>query len=1035
MYNSNSLAFLPLKFIRPLMVYAAIGALCVTAVPWNATNAEEWDDLSVLQINRQPPRATIVKYLSASLAQSGGLRWEHSPWYQSLNGTWQFAFSKNPAARPADFYRVSFDDSKWSTIPVPSNWQLQGYDVPIYTNIEYPFPRNPPHSPREFNPVGSYRRHFKLPESWSGRTIFVHFDGVDSAFYLWVNGQRVGYSQGSRTPAEFEITKYLKPGDNQIAVEVYRWCDGSYLEDQDMWRLSGIYRDVYLRCEGPLAIDDLTVQSPLDAEYRDGTLRIAVRVKNRAKEESKISVVATLSNPNGNAIGSELTKSASIAAEATSEIELSRKVSSPLAWSAEQPNLYQLLIELKNSDGQVIEAVPLRVGFRTTEIKNGLLLINGKPIKIKGTNRHEHHPERGHYVTHDDMVRDIEMMKRFNINAVRTSHYPDAPEWYDLCDKYGIYLWDEANIESHGMGYEAESLAKRPEWAEAHLDRVRRMVGRDQNHPSIVVWSMGNEAGDGVCFDKCADWLRKNHPDRPIHYERARENGTRNTDIVSWMYSRPDEVARYVRKHEAKPMILCEYAHSMGNSDGNLKEYWDLFNNHDQAQGGFIWDWRDQGIAEIVPITYKKKSVPPQNVGQTLFAYGGWGAGANFHTDGNFCMNGLVSPDCIPHPGLFALKKELQNISVEPVDLQKRRFRILNRFYFQGLNDYVQAHWRLLQDGVPVENGEIPLDGVADQNLKIGPRESKEFTVPVDSGLLNQPHEYILDFHFTLAKSASWAPAGHELAWDQFDLSPRSATKKSTSISHDQAAVEHVNPQSIRLPLAVSESDKRIEMTGRNFLVTIDKSNGGISSYFWRGTELLAAPSRPDFWRAYTDNDKGNHLPDRSAVCKHAGNNWKVLSVNLDTSNQKESTSVNVCVSGELPALNHAPYNVSYAVDATGCVTVDIDYKARKVAPSDENLHQTQKNKKRVSKYANELLLPRFGTLWQLKEQFDHVTWYARGPYATYCDRQQAPFGVYDGAVADQFIRLFPSARKHELDGRPLGCSNEYERHGVVGNG
>jgi len=762
----------------PFHVAAIVGCvawlLALAVEP--ATAAEEWDDLAVFQVNREPSRATVVKYPDGALARVGGVSWKQSPLYRSLNGTWKFNVSENPASRPANFFETNFNDTAWKTILVPSNWQLQGFDVPVFSNIAYPFPRNPPHAPRELNPVGSYRRMFTFPGDWQGKRVVAHFDGVDSAFYLWINGQKVGYSEDSRVAAEFDITKFLKEGENLIAVEVYRFCDGAYLEDQDFWRLSGIFRDAFLRAEGQITIDDLHVQATLDESYKNGKLRIRAKIANRTAAASDATVTAKLTAPDGTAVA-DLTKASSIGTSEPGVIELTGDVTTPLQWSAELPHLYQLVVELKDSKGWTTEAIPLRVGFRTTEIKNGLFLVNGKAIKFKGTNRHEHHPIRGHHILREDMIKDILMMKQHNINAVRTCHYPDTPEWYDLCDEYGLYVWDEANIESHGMGYDAESLAKRPEWVDSHVARVSRMAERDKNHTSIVAWSMGNEAGDGVCFDRAADWLRANHPDRPIHYERAREENRqtrevneRNTDIRSFMYARPPEIARYVESPQPRPFIICEYSHAMGNSNGNLKEYWDIFYASEQAQGGFIWDWRDQGLQEIVPATYKDKPVPPQNVGTVAFVGGDWYAEARkFGGDNAAANDGLLSADGKPHPGLVALKKEQQNVLVTAPDLSARKFKLTNRFYFQNLGGYIKGTWRLLADGVPIEEGPIKLEADTDV-LNLGPGESKDFFITIESEM-RPPTEYVLDFRFTLADNTSWAPVGHEVAWEQFVMS------------------------------------------------------------------------------------------------------------------------------------------------------------------------------------------------------------------------------------------------------------------------
>ncbi len=832
---------------RSIFCWVVCGLVMAAARP-GRTEQPAWDDLSVLHINTEPPRATMVKFPTAKEAHEAGGHRDQSPLYRSLNGTWKFHFSENQASRPADFFQPDFNDNDWKTIQVPSSWQLQGFDVPVFTNIVYPFPKNPPHAPHEVNPVGSYRREFEVPADWQGKRVFVHFDGVDSAFYVWVNGKQVGYSEDSRTPAEFDITDFVKDGTNQIAVEVYRFSDGSYLEDQDFWRLSGIYRDVYLRAENAVAIDDLHVLATLDDDYRDGKLTVRARIKNRGEGEPKVKLTAELTDGEGRE--SELSAEGTV--KGAANLETSADISKPRQWSAELPNRYDLLVTLSDEKGHVLETVPLKIGFRRVEVRDGMFLVNGKPIIIKGTNRHEHHPVSGHTITRDDMIRDILLMKRHNVNAVRTCHYPDVPEWYDLCDEYGIYLWDEANIESHGMGYGPESLAKQPEWTEAHLDRVRRMAERDKNHPSVLVWSMGNEAGDGVCFDACADWLRANHPDRPIHYERARENENRNTDIASWMYAWPGVIEEYANKPQKRPFIICEYSHSMWNSNGNLKEYWDVFYSGKHAQGGFVWDWRDQGLEQTVPDTYDGKPVSEEYRGRPCYVDETWFDTEKFDGDNAAVNDGLTSSDGNPHPGLFALKKEQQNIFVEAIDLGERRFRLTNRHFFQSLKDYAVGEWRLLEDGQPVTHGDVVLDDAKNAPIDLRAGKTGEFSVQLGDFKLNPEHEYILDFRFYLAHNTPWAPAGHELAWEQFELTPPVAKPQPTA-ERD-------------LPLEVAHEGDHLIVRGRDFTAVFDQKLGALAGYTWRGSELLAAPVQPDFWRAPVDNDRGAKLPEELKV-------------------------------------------------------------------------------------------------------------------------------------------------------------------------
>ena len=562
-----------------------------TASVSTENTAPNWNNLNVLQENREYPRATSVAYPDTRSALSFDK--SKTPWRKSLNGNWKFKWSYNPAERPMDFYQLTYDLSKWDTITVPSSWQMHGYGYPIYTNTKYPFLNNPPHVPEDFNPVGSYRRTFSIPSNWDGRSVYINFDGVDSAFYLWINGKQIGYSQGSRTPAEFNISKYLKEGDNSIAVEVYRWCDGSYIEDQDFWRLSGIFRDVYLHAVGPIHIRDFFVKTSLTNNYTDADFSLDVEVRKLNKAEATAAIGIELLDPVKKSVYKEK-KSLELTTE-NSVVSFETFFKNPLKWTAETPDLYTLLMTLYDKTGAVVEVHPWRVGFRSCEVRNERFMVNGKPIIIKGVNRHEHNAENGHYVTREDMIEDIKWMKRLNFNAVRTCHYPDSPQWYALCDQYGLYVCDEANVEAHGH----EKIAKYPEWKEAHLDRMKRMVERDKNHASVVLWSMGNESGMGDNFIASYQWIRERDKTRPIQYQRA---GTGSyTDLYVNFYKRPKQVEDYNNSKNTKPFIQSEYAHAMGNSSGNLKEYWDIHYQDNKAQGGFVWDWMDQGLTQAVP--------------------------------------------------------------------------------------------------------------------------------------------------------------------------------------------------------------------------------------------------------------------------------------------------------------------------------------------------------------------------------------------------------------------------------------------------
>ena len=632
----------------------------------------DWENPEMVGRNKEPGHCTLTPFGDAESAMCG--KRESSQYYKSLNGMWKFNWVIKPAERPMDFYKVGFDDSGWKEIDVPSNWEMRGYGRPIYINAGYPFPRKPPYIDNDYNPVGSYRTTFTIPEEWEGREVFVHFDGVMSAFYLWVNGKSVGYSQDSMTPAEFNITRYLRKGENVLAAEVYRWCDGSYLEDQDTWRLSGIYRDVYLFSTPKLHLRDFFVRSELDENYKDAKLMVTAKVKNYSDRKAGGAEVELklLDAETKEPILAEVKARAdgSIAAGEEREINIEADVSEPKKWSAEEPHLYIVLLTLKDSGGEMLEVERCNFGFRKVELKGGQLLVNGKAIYIKGVDRHEHDPDEGRAIRCSLMMKDIKLLKQNNINTVRTSHYPDKPAWYDLCDKFGIYLIDEANIESHGMGHHKNPIANDPKWKKAHMERVMRVVERDKNHPSVIIWSLGNEAGDGTNFEAASEWAHNRDKSRLVQYEPGREKPY--TDIVCPMYSSITYIRRYAREERNRPLIMCEYAHAMGNSVGNLQDYWDVIEEYKHLQGGCIWDWADQGL--------RKKDAN----GKEFWAYGG-DYGEKKH-DGNFCCNGIVMPDRKPNPSLYEVKKVYQNIKVKEVDLAEGKMFVHNKYIFKSLS-------------------------------------------------------------------------------------------------------------------------------------------------------------------------------------------------------------------------------------------------------------------------------------------------------------------------------------------------------------
>ena len=932
-----------------------------------STQVNDWENPLVFSRNTETPHATLMPYAALDKAIAGDRYL--SEYFLSLNGKWKFNWVVKPADRPLDFYKPDYDVSGWKEIAVPGNWQLQGYDVPIYHNEDYPFPKNPPYIQADRNPVGSYRTEFAVPEAWQGRQIFLHFDGVESAFYVWINGQMAGYSEDSRTPAEFNISRLLRPGKNVLAAEVYRWSDGSYLEDQDFWRLSGIFRNVYLFSTPPAHIRDFEIKADMDTDYRDAILHAKAWVWNYGDTAYRnLSVEVKLLDSAGKPVSAEiLTKGTSpfIAPGAESIFLMKANVANPLQWSAEHPNLYTVILVLKNEKGEVVETESAKFGFRKVEIKGGHLLLNGQPIMIKGVNRHEHDPITGHYLTRDSMIKDILLMKQHNINTVRTCHYPDDPQWYELCDYYGLYLIDEANIESHGMGYDPDvTLANRPEWKDAHLNRIIRMVERDKNHPSVIIWSMGNEAGDGTNFEAASDWIHLRDPSRPVHYERAELRP--HTDIYCPMYSRIEELVAYAKDKQDRPLIMCEYAHSMGNSTGNLQDYWDVIEKYDQLQGGCIWDWVDQGIWKTTPD------------GRKYFGYGG--DFGDSPTDGNFNCNGLVLPDRGVTPKTIEVKKVYQNIGFKPVDLATGKVEVVNKFFFTNLMGY-EFSWSLSEDSTEIESGKL-------ERLDVGPRQSKIIAVPFKNPNPRPGSEYWLRFSIRLTDELPWAPKGHEIASEQFKL-PFSVAVVPTQIKG--------------LPiLKKTETQDEVVVSGQDFIVRFDKRSGLLASYQFQGVELIAKGLEPNFWRAPTDNDFGNGMPVRCAVWQRASVNRTLESF---TAEQPGDAVVKISARFDLPDVR-SKLRTSYTVLGSGDIIVESGIQI-----GGKDLPE----------------LPRFGLRLRLPDGFERIEWYGRGPHENYCDRYTSAFvGQYRSTAREQFVPyVSPQENGYKTDVRWVGLFND----------
>lgn len=957
--------------------------------------SKDWENPKLTGLNNQSPHATFVACPDARTAKSIGLSINaeriKSPFYHSLNGLWKYHYSKNQTERVADFWKTDFNDKAWGTIPVPANVEMFGYGIPIYVNINYPWTwhglnPNPPVAPGDDpnNTVNAYRREFEAPANWMGKPLFLTFDGVNSFFYVWVNGQRIGMGKDSRTPVEFDIAPYVKPGRNLIAVENFRWSDGSYLEDQDMWRMSGIFRDVYLWSPPAVAIRDFEVKTTLDAQYRDADFSVSVKLQNASSNAANITVEAQLLDPSGK---TALTTQAAVELPASADglANLAAPISAPLKWSAETPSLYTLLLTVKDGKGKALEVIPWKVGFRKVEIRDGNLLVNGKRILIKGVNRHEFDPDLGQAITTASMERDIQVMKQFNINAMRCCHYPNQTAWYDLCDRYGIYLIDEADIESHGMGYGPETLAKNPDWANAHINRTVRMVERDKNHPSIIIWSLGNEAGDGPNFEKTSAWIHQRDTSRPVHYEQAGHKFY--TDIVCPMYPHPQTLAEYASKPQTRPFIICEYEHAMGNGQGDYQSYWDQIYSKPYLQGGFIWDWVDQGIRTKQQRTSRAYEKPLKG-DKTFWAYGGDFGPKDVPSDDNFCCNGLVDPDRNPHPGAFEVKHVYQYIHAKAVDLKARTIEVRNRYDFINTRDIAEGRWQLKEDGIVIQNGSLP-------ELDLAPEASQNITVPVKDFTPKPGREYFLTVSFTLKKTTPWAKAGHEIAWDEFKLP-------------DRAEMPAIDPASID-KLTTEQNDQILTVKGRDFEMVFDNTKSltnhlSLLSWKYKGTELIQTPLTPDFWRAEIDNDRGRNMEKSQGIWKTATEKQERRRMHTVMAEQERNEFI-VTTQFYYPKV-HSTAEITYDIFGNGEVEVTMTF-----TPEKTDLPK----------------LPRLGLQMTLPAGFEKITWFGPGPQETYCDRKAAKVGVYSGKVDDQFYPGYtePGESGNKVDVRWMALAND----------
>ncbi len=925
-----------IKFCRDAACYVSTMILTFLI----AQNPAEVEDPAIVEINKEPARASFFPYESAKLAKADDPT--QSKYYQSLNGDWKFHWVKNPNDRPTDFYKTNFDDSKWVDFPVPANWEVNGYGIPIYVNQPYEFTTdpNPPDVPDDYNPVGSYRESFNIPEAWGDRRIVLNFGAVKSAFFVWINGKQVGYSQGSKLPAEFDITDYVTSGENLLAIQVYRWSDGTYLECQDFWRISGIERDVYLYAEPKFRISDFWAKTPMDASFQNGDFRLELNLDNGLEKNQSAKVKVELRDADGKKVYSQ-SKRVKLASGGATELVFKKSIRQVKPWTAETPNLYDLTITLlKGYD--VLEVITDRIGFRTVEVKGGQLLVNGQPILIKGVNRHEHDPHSGHVISRASMEEDIKLMKQFNLNTVRTAHYPNDPYWYELCDKYGLYVIDEANIESHGMGYHPDrTLGNKPAWEKAHITRIERMVERDKNRPSVIIWSMGNEGGDGVNFVAGSDWIHDRDPSRPVHYERALDRS--HVDIYTPMYTSIERITKWASVPRKRPLILCEYMHAMGNSLGGMQDYWDAIRAYKYLQGGGIWDWVDQGLAEKT------------EDGQTYYTYGGDYGPPDTPSDGNFLINGLVQPDRTPNPHFYEAKKVYQNFWVKPVDLANYKVRLINENFFIDSRDH-QIIWQVKSDGKVIQKGELT-------DIIIPSQDSVDITIPV-KGSFDKPNtEYFLEVYFYTKKSADLIPENFLVAWDQFKLPRFSKTNLVSS------------PGTV----TATDSDKSISVSGDGFTIKFDKGTGRISDWHVNGKDLIAKGLQQNFWRAPIDNDFGSRVPKRLGLYRSASKEFRVKSVSSKSISDKEHS---ITVVNNYPALQSSGETV-YRIKGNGDIRVNTIF-----VPGKTDLPN----------------LPRFGMVMELPKEFDRMTWFGRGPHESYWDRKSsAKVDLYSGKVGDQY--------------------------------
>ena len=930
----------------------------------------ELENPAIQGINKEYPHATFISYDTRENAILNDK--SKSSRVIILNGIWKFNFVTGVSNRIKGFAAPGLDLSGWKEIEVPSNMEMKGYGIPIYTNVGYEFyPAwnfKPPYiNDLEKENIGYYRRDFDIPRSWNGQQVFVHFGSIKSVGFIWVNGQKVGMSKDSKTPQEFDITKYVQSGKNTIAVEVFRWSDASYLECQDFWRLSGIPREVFVYAQPKVRLRDFFAKATLDESYTNGIFDLDVELKNYTETKTTSSVTYEILGDACKTVASE-TKPVEMT-DSTGILHFKTDIPSVKIWSAETPYLYTLLLTMKDASGNITEATSVKIGFRTSEIKNGLFLINGKRVLIKGVDIHEFNPETGQVTDEATTTLDFERMKQLNINTIRTSHYPEPEFFYNLADKYGFYLIDEANIESHGMGYDrskGKSLANNLDWTEAHLFRTQNMFERDKNHPSVVIWSLGNEAGNGYNFYQTYLFIRSRDKMRPIQYEQAHLEW--NTDIFCPMYAKISDIEQYAQKYNDRPLILCEYEHAMGNSEGNLKDYWDMIEKYPNLQGGCIWDWVDQGLAD-------------KNEKGNFWAYGGDYGPAGTPSDGNFLINGVVFPDRSIKPHSLEVKHVYQNIGFSADDLASGIFTITNKFRFINLKKYVFSY-EITANGKVVKRGKLPV-------LDVAPEQSKQVIIDTENLQAKTGVEYFVTFSAKTTMAENLLPAGWEIASEQFKL-PVEAPEKQYNAAQTGKATYREGPSSI-------------DISGKDFSLAIDSKTGIITSYKCKGKEILlnGCGPRPAFWRAPTDNDYGWRMPKVCRLWKQASEQ-KPNAENIKTSQRGNTVQVDIVYS--LDSLNSI-WKTQYTVMGNGAIKVD-------------NLLINEDNKIPV--------IPRVGMKMLLPAEFTQLEYLGRGPWENYCDRNTSTFvGHYKSTIAEQYVPYVrPQENGHRTDVRWMVLSH-----------